>query len=94
MAQFTLEIFHFSNYIQNQETVRLQKSFLGDVRHGRSVKNFYKTRREICVSERCKGTVVKYGQALPPKSLMDTPTGSSKRSAESTISEYTNFLKF
>ena len=28
----------------------------------------------------------KYGQALPPKSVMDTPISSSKRSAESTIS--------
>ena len=41
-----------------------------------------------------KTTVVKYGQAFPPKSLMDTPTGSSKRSAESTISNLQIFFKF
>ena len=38
------------------------------------------------VIQRLPLTDVKYGQALPPKSLMDTPTGTSKRSAESTIS--------
>ena len=30
-------------------------------------------------------TDVKYGQAIPPKSVTDTPTGSSKPSAESSF---------